>query len=229
MDNLLNFPTSTIVDKNVPKNAFFGRADVGQKSSLKEFLTREFESIIWLYKLSSDTLNVEDGDKVHEIDVFVCTMKEGTYNINPFCAMDGLLPRHTLFVIRYGEHTDIIMHHKERTIVRGEVNWTRGKTEMQREVDLSKTVLTIEGQSMDLVYSNLLSQIANMDVHSEEEYKEQKAKIAREEALKKQITNLETKARKEIQQRKKFELHQQILKLKKELQYYGQTKDANRK
>ena len=203
MDNLLNFPTSTIVDKNVPKNAFFGRADVGQKSSLKEFLTREFESIIWLYKLSSD--------------------------INPFCAMDGLLPRHTLFVIRYGEHTDIIMHHKERTIVRGEVNWTRGKTEIQREVDLSKMVLTIEGQSMDLVYSNLLSQIANMDVHSEEEYKEQKAKIAREEALKRQITNLEAKARKEIQQRKKFELHQQILKLKKELQYYGQTKDANRK
>ena len=70
MDNLLNFPTSTIVDKNVPKNAFFGRADVGQKSSLKEFLTREFESIIWLYKLSSDTLNVEDGDKVHEVLTF---------------------------------------------------------------------------------------------------------------------------------------------------------------
>ena len=31
------------------------------------------------------TAKVVDGDKVHEIDVFVCTMKEGTYNINPFC------------------------------------------------------------------------------------------------------------------------------------------------
>lgn len=57
-----------------------------------------------------------------------------------------------------------------------------------------------------------------MDIHSEEEYKEQKAKAEHEEDLKKKITTLETKARKEVQQRKKFELHQQILKLKKELQ-----------
>lgn len=218
MDNILHFPESTIVDKDVPKNAFFGRAEVGQKSALRDMLTHEFDNIRWLYKLHPQTLNVEDGEKVHEIDVFVCTMKENTYSINPFCAMDGLLPRHTLFVIRYGEHTDIIMHHKERTIVRGEVKWVRGKTEMQRNVDVTKTVLAIEGQSMDLIYSNLLSQIANMEIHSEEEYKEQKAKIAREEALKKQIAALEAKARKEIQQRKKFELHQLILKLKKELQ-----------
>ena len=218
MNNILQFPEATIVDKNVPKNAFFGRADIGQKSSLKEFLTREFESIIWLYKLSQDTLNVEVGDKVHEIDIFVCTMKGESYSINPFCAMDGLLPRHTLFVIIYGQHADIIMHHKERSVVRGEVKWNRGKTEIQRNVDLSQRILTLSGQSMDVIYSNLLSQIANMDVHSDEEYKKQKAKIEPDEAIKKQIEALEVKARKEVQQRRKFELHQQILKLKKELQ-----------
>lgn len=217
MDNILHFPDSTIVDKDVPKNAFFGRAEVGQKSALRDTLTHEFENIRWLYKLHPQTLNVEDGDKVHEIDVFVCSMKEDTYSINPFCAMDGLLPRHTLFVIRYGEHTDIIMHHKERTIVRGEVKWTRGKTEMQREVDLSKTVLAIEGQSMDLIYSNLLSQIANMEVHSEAEYKEQTALNERKAALQKQIANLEQREKKETQPRKRFEIHQQIVKIKKEL------------
>lgn len=217
MENILHFPQTTIVDKDIPKNAFFGRAEVGQKSALRDTLTHEFDNIRWLYKLHPQTLNVEDGEKVHEIDVFVCTMKDNTYSINPFCAMDGLLPRHTLFVIHYGEHTDIIMHHKERTVVRGEVKWTRGKTEMQRDVNLENQVLTIEGQNLDLIYSNLLSQIANMEVHSEEEYKERTALNAKRESLIKQISNFEQKERRETQPRKKFELHQKAIKLRKEL------------
>ena len=112
MDNILSFPTSTIVNKPVPKNAFYGRSS---DSSLREFLTREFESIVWLYKLAPATLNVEDGEYVHEIDVFYCKMKEDRYSIKPFCAMDELLPRHTVFIIEYDEKFDLLMHH---TIVR---------------------------------------------------------------------------------------------------------------
>ena len=74
----------------MPKNAFYGRSS---DSSLREFLTREFESIVWLYKFAPATLNVEDGEYVHEIDVFYCRMKEDKYSIKPFSAMDELLPR----------------------------------------------------------------------------------------------------------------------------------------
>lgn len=221
MDNILNFPPTTLVDKVVPKNAFFGRVDTGEKSSLREFLTREFDCITWLYKLAPSTFNVADGNKVHEIDIFYCDMKGDSYSINPFCAMDGLIPRHTLFIIQYGEHTDIIMHHKERTVVHGEAKWTRGKTEMKRVVDISQNILAIDGQDMDVVYTNLLNQIANMNVHSDEEYKEEKTKLARKESLEAQIKSLETKARREIQQRKKFALFQQIQKLKEELHLLG--------
>ena len=79
MDNILNFPSTTIVNKPVPKNAFYGRSS---DSSLREFLTREFEGIVWLYKLAPATLNVEDGEYVHEIDVFYCRMKEDKYSIS---------------------------------------------------------------------------------------------------------------------------------------------------
>lgn len=41
MENLLNLPVSTIVDKTVPKNAFWGR-----DSSIRNILTHEFDSII---------------------------------------------------------------------------------------------------------------------------------------------------------------------------------------
>ena len=66
----MNLPVSTIVDKIVPKNAFWGR-----DSSIRNILTHEFDSIIWLYKLTPATLNVEKGNNVDEIDIFYCKMK----------------------------------------------------------------------------------------------------------------------------------------------------------
>jgi hypothetical protein len=158
MENLLNFPPPTIVNKGVPKNAFYGRS--AQKTWLKDLLTREFESITWLYKLTAQTLNVADGEKVEEIDVFLCQMKEDRYSINPFCSMDELLPRHTMFIIEYGAHTDLLMHYKEKTVVRGEEKWKRGDTELLREVDLSKLHLQLMGTSLDSVYAGLLGQVS---------------------------------------------------------------------
>lgn len=58
MENILNFPITTVVNKSVPKNAFYGRSS---DSTFREFLTREFESIVWLYKLAPATLNVRTG------------------------------------------------------------------------------------------------------------------------------------------------------------------------
>lgn len=131
MDNILSFPTTTIVNKPVPKNAFYGRST---DSSLRNFLTREFEGIIWLYKLAPSTLNVEDGEHVHEIDVFYCRMKEDKYSIKPFCAMDGLLPRHTIFIVEYGGKFDLLMHHKEMSLVKGEQKWKCGVSELKCDI-----------------------------------------------------------------------------------------------
>ena len=65
--NPLNFPVSTIVGKNVPKNAFYKRAKLQRSTVLKAYLTDTFDSIHWLYKLHPSTLNIADGQQVHEI------------------------------------------------------------------------------------------------------------------------------------------------------------------
>lgn len=191
MDNVLHFPPSTIVDINVPKKAFFGRASVEQKSTLKDFLTREFEGIVWLYKLSPATLNVEDGEYVHEIDVFYCRMKEDKYNIKPFSAMDELLPRHTIFIIEYGGKFDLLMHHKEMSVVHGEQKWTCGIGELKRDIGIDANTLNIQGQSMDAVYNGLLSQISGLSASTREEYKEQVGLRKQIEFLWKQVAVLQ--------------------------------------
>ncbi len=215
MENLLDFPLPTIVNKGVPKSAFYARS--AQKTRLKDLLTREFDSITWLYKLTAQTLNVADGEKVQEIDVFLCRMKEDRYRINPFCSIDELLPRHTMFIIAYGAHTDLLMHYKEKTVVRGEEKWKRGDTELLREVDLSELHLRLMGASLDSVYAGLLGQVSRLRTLSDTEYAQAAAERKRKQQLQKQLETLERQCRAEKQPRRKYELHQKILKIKEQL------------
>lgn len=215
MENLLHFPPPTIVNKVVPKNAFYGRS--AQKTRLKDLLTREFDSITWLYKLTAQTLNVADGEKVQEIDVFLCQMKANRYSINPLCGMDELLPRHTMFIIEYGEHTDLLMHYKEKALVRGEEKWKRGDTELLRDVDLSKLNFQLLGASLDSVYAGLLGQVSRLKTLSDTEYEQAAALRTKNLQMRKLLETLERRCRAEKQPRRKYELYQQIMKIKEQL------------
>ena len=214
MDNILSFPTTTIVNKPIPKNAFYGRST---DSSLRNFLTREFEGIIWLYKLAPSTLNVEDGEHVHEIDVFYCKMKEDKYSIKPFCAMDGLLPRHTIFIVEYGGKFDLLMHHKEMLLVKGEQKWKCGVSELKCDIRMGANTLSIQGQSMDVVYNGLLNQISGLSASTKEEYKEQADLRKQIESIQKQIMTLQKRIKAEKQFNRQMELNAEVRQLREEI------------
>jgi len=215
MENLLNLPQATIVNKTVPKNAFYKHASEGHRAYFQRLLTDEFDTITWLYKLTATTLNVADGEQVHEIDVFVCQMKRNGYSLNPFCGLDDILPRHTLFVILYGESCDIIMHHKQR---RADGKWIRGVTEMQRGIRLDDFRLKLEGQNVDAIYNGLLSQLSGMQITSQEEYTEKTELRQKALNLEKQIDALQKKIRAEKQFNRQVAMNGEARKLKKELE-----------
>ena len=206
MENLLNLPQATIVNKTVPKNAFYKHASEGHRAYFQRLLTDEFDTITWLYKLTAATLNVADGEQVHEIDVFVCQMKRNGYSLNPFCGLDDILPRHTLFVILYGERCDIVMHHKQR---RTDGKWIRGVTEMQQDVQLSQVHLKLEGLNMDNIYDGLLGQISGLQTRDAEAYEQAAADRKALETLQKKVASLEKAIRKEKYIAKKMELRNQ--------------------
>lgn len=214
MDNILNFPSTTIVNKPVPKNAFYKRSS---DSSLREFLTREFEGIVWLYKLVSATLNVEDGEYVHEIDVFYCKMKEDTYSIKTFSKMDELLPRHTVFIIAHGGKFDLLMHHKEMSLAHGEQKWKCWVSELKRDVRFDSNTLNIHGLSMDAVYNSLLSQISGLSVSTKEEYKAQADLRKQIESIQRQLVSLQKKIKAEKQFNRQMELNTEVRQLRKEV------------
>ena len=60
IDNLLKYPTSCIVGKTIPKNAFFRFLDVN--AAMKRHFQDDVASITWLYKIAPTTLQVQPTD-----------------------------------------------------------------------------------------------------------------------------------------------------------------------
>ncbi len=214
MENILNFPPTSIVNLNVPKKKFYVLCP---GNAWRQYLKLDYESITWLYKLAPTTLNVEDGKNVHEIDGFYCKMKNDNYSLNSFCTMDGLIPRHTFFIIEHNGKYDLLIHHKEMTIVKGEQIWIRGGTEMKENITLNADTLKIQGQSMDAVYTSLLSQISGLSISTEEEYKILADLRRQIEKMNGQVDSLQKKIKAEKQFNRQIEMNTVVRQLKKNI------------
>lgn len=209
--NPLHFPASTIVAKNVPKNAFYKRAKPQRSTALRAFLTDAFDSIHWLYKLHPSTLNIADGQQVHEIDVFYCKMKTVAYDIKLLCEVDMLLPRHTLFILDCAGRIDLLMQPKTSNAQGGIVQ--SGRMEVLANVDLAESRLCIVGHDMDLLYGNFLGQLSQLGTQTEAEYKELSERRKLLALLKRQYTALQKKIRKEKQFSLQLEMNRELKEL----------------
>lgn len=214
-DNPLNLPATTIVAQTVPKNAFYKRAKPQRATALKDFLTTTFERITWLYKLHPDTLNIADGRQVHEIDVFLCTLKGANYDERLLCEIDALLPRQTLYLIEQEGLFDLLMQHKavsEQGTMKPSGRWER-----LSKVDLSTSPLQLQGYDMDALYANCLGALSQLWTISEADYQRADALKLQAERLHKQCEALRRKKRQERQYNLRLEIGRELKQRQAEL------------
>lgn len=215
MNNPLQFPATTIVDRLIPKAQFVKASST--PTAIRSLLADEFEQIRLLYVLRPDTVNVAEGNEVKEIDVFLFRCKTEHYSINPFCGIDDLIPRHTIYIIEYGIHTDLLMQHKRRSVVAGTVKWTREVSKLLNDIDLATRPLQIEGQTLDRVYFNFFSQMTGYQIDNSaaiSEIKELETSIAKK---RREAENLQKRVRNEKQFNRQIELNSQVRALKREI------------
>ena len=212
---MLKLPTSTIVDKIVPKNSFDEYATTKQKKLLTSFVAR----IKWLHKLSNQTVNLQ-GKEVIEIQVFELELKEQT-NVNELLLLiNRVIPYPIVFVLRFNEEVmySISKKHTHPTNEnQAVVDWTfstswKNVVEDEFEISLSN--------SLDSVFQDICFKISGKNQGKE---KDIETFIAKEQQLKQLNSEIE-KTQKAIdkcrQFNKRVELNQKlqlILKLKNEL------------
>lgn len=225
MDNILNYPQSTIVGRVVPKTMFYKFMEVNLR--MKSRFVNDVVNIIWLYKLSASSLNVTDTEEMKEIEVFVVNLKQPDCPTDLFSFIDTNMPHHIVFVLMHDNSAMLLINYKD---------WaddTHTKFRIRQAfaspwMPIADLELTVQGQSLPRIYDNFVAQVSGIGEHKA-------GSMADIVALKKQIAtaeadlqSLEKRMRKEPQLDKQLQMNkevkakrQNVSELKKRLEELG--------
>lgn len=214
VDNILHFPTETIVDSVVPKTKFYRFMEVNPR--MKAHFVNDVESIRWLYKLSPDTLNVTATDDMKEIEVFVATLKEADCPTDLFTFIDTNMPRHLVFILQHGNDSMLLINYKQW---KDDTHTHFRITQMFASpwVPTASLSLQIDGQSLPRIYDNFVAQISGIGEHkagSMEDIVALRQKISKQET---ELQKLEKRMRREPQVDVQMEMHKQVRRMRKQL------------
>ena len=101
-DVMLNLPASTIFNRRIPKQKFYTNLPVSSK--VVRLFTDQIDSIYWAHKLAPDTINVESGTSVLEIQILQIRLKTESLDESVITLIDREIPYHLVFVVCYQDH-----------------------------------------------------------------------------------------------------------------------------
>ncbi len=212
---MFGLPESTYFGKLVPKNKFYDKLAIDKK--LERSFIDQINSIRWVHKLSVDTLNVEKGGTVEEVEVFLIKLKTSELDLNVLRQMDRQLHYHLIFILEFEEQYQLWTGYKEESTNAAFKVGNYYHTDWVTEDTFS---LRIDGLNMDTVYENLVRQIAGDTLAQEnsESLKETVERQLEREKLTKESEKLRAKIRKEKQFNRQVELNKQLKTLLKQLE-----------
>lgn len=212
---MFGLPEKTFYGKTVPKNKFYQNLAVDRKT--ERSFVEQIASIQWVHKLSADTLNVEKGSIVEEVEVMLIKLKTAELDLNVLRQIDKGLHYHLIFILEFEERFQIWTCYKEESANQAFKVGNYYHTDKVTENNFS---LKIDGLNMDIIYENLVRQIAGNALAKARE-EDLKASVERDERrlqLEKQIAVLKSKMRREKQFNRQVEINAEIKRLNRELE-----------
>jgi predicted RNA-binding protein with RPS1 domain len=204
---MLDFPEKTFFNRVIPKAKFYEKLPVTQ--AVKNCFVNEIAAIVWRNKLSAETLNVQPGSRVREIEVIEITLKGETLNDSVLKLIDKGIPYQLLFMLKRGDECQLCIGYKETETASVKEYF---KTPWQT---FSELPLQINGLTLDEVCDNFIRQInTRLAVADAMPLKEALADDAMRQKIEKKIALLEKKMKAEKQPKRKFELHEEMQKLR---------------
>ena len=215
IDNLLKYPSSCLVGKVVPKTTFQRHLDTS--TSMKRHFQDDVVSIIWLYKIAPTTLQVQGTDDMREIQIFLADLKDPTCPADLFTFIDKHMPQYIVFLLRYQQQYRLLINYKDWADT-AHTHFNITQSFCSKWLTSAQLSLPITGTELPTIYEHFVRHIAGQQLISDNSnlhnavlsYQEQ-------ETLKKRLATLQAQIAKEMQPKRKFELHQQIVELQKKL------------
>ena len=208
----MEFSPKTIVNVKVPKKSFYENLTVSAAN--KRIFVDQINAIYWRYKLTADTLGVAPSETIDEIEIFEIELTTKNFDSSILRLIDRGIPYHTLFILTYEEESQLWIAYKEKT---SSDSLSVGNYYHTAFAPSESLNLSADGLSLDDIYATLFYQVSGIQKDFSKPLKDVIMEHEQRLKLEREITRLEKQLRKETQPKKKFELHQKIQSLKKEL------------
>ena len=207
---MLDFPAKTLFGKAIPKAKFYEKLAVS--SVVKRAFVNDIAQIVWRNKFSPETLNVQPGSRVNELEVLEIELKRGELNEAVLKVIDRGIPYQLLFLLKRGDEYQACMGYKETESAAVKEYF---RTEW---LPVDELPLQIVGLTMDEVCDNFIRQIhGDLPTENPGDLKTDLADAREREKLQKRIAQLENKLRREKQFKKQMEIRRQIKECRKEI------------
>ena len=207
---MYGLPSNTLINKPLFKKAVFEKFNL--KAAERDRFDADISRMALVARVSSATVPaLTKGKEIEGFYVLQVTLKHQDYDVKNILLLQKLIPQKIVFVLRYSPP----LGEDGRGLTQLCIFHTRLQQSAWMPTD--KAAITLQGLSLDDVWNNIVATIGGLDAQAEESIEEQIVNREQREKLLRQIEMLEKQCRTEKQTRKKYELHQQIIKLKDKL------------
>lgn len=200
---MFQLPSATAINKPLYKKALFEKFNL--KATERDRFDTDISRMSLVARVSPSTVPaLAEGEEIKGFYVLQVILKQRDYDVKNILLLQKLIPQKIVFALQYEEQTQLCIFH------------TRLQQSKWQSYD--DTVIPLQGLTLDAAWNNLVATIGGLDATSEESIEEQIINRDQQEKLLRQIEMLEKRCRAEKQTRKKYVLHQQIMKLKEVLE-----------
>ena len=201
---MYGIPDNCIINKPLYKKA------VLEKFNLKSTECDRFDAdvsrmVIVAYVSPSKIPALHPGQDVKDFYVLQVQLKKKDYDTKNILLLQKLIPQKIVFALEFDEEVQFCIFHTRLQ----QSEWKHA----------SEANITLKGLTFDDIWNNFVAEIGGLDNTVEETLEQQIINREEREKLLRQIGMLEKRCRQEKQTRKKYELHQQLLKLKEQIIY----------
>ena len=196
-------PPSTAISKQLYKKAIFEKFNL--KTAERDRFDADISKITLVARVSTATVPaLAEGKENKGFYVLQVVLKRKEYDAWNILLLQKLIPQQMVFALQYGEQTQLCVFHT--------------RLQQSEWMPAEEVEIPLLGLSLDEVWLNIVATIGGLDSEAETTLEEQIENREQREKLLHQIEQMEKRCRAEKQTLRRYELHQEILKLKKQLE-----------
>ena len=195
---MLGLPKSTEMNKMLPKKAIYAKFQMN--NTTKEKVDADISRITIVNEISAARVSLAEGETVKAFFVINVALKRREFSETTITMVSKLIPQNILMVLSFEEEAKLAVY--------------RTKLLQTQWMPKDEVTVQLKGLDLDAAWENIIIQIGGIQMQQGNTLDQQIALDEKRAKLQKEIARLEKLARAEKQPKKKFELVQQITKLK---------------